>query len=127
MAIVSAKPRNGMPRTCAIISAAAPTAPRRSAAVSDETVWADPADPGSTVIGARKSSRTRGVGFHGRKQSATEFATVLQAPFRPVLTNENRGSVQVIRGLLHGRPPGLPRLAFWIVDVRDLADVHIAR
>jgi nucleoside-diphosphate-sugar epimerase len=45
------------------------------------------------------------------------------AVFGPVLTNENRGSV--IRGLSHGRPPGLPRLAFWIVDVRDLADVHI--
>ncbi len=57
---------------------------------------------------------------------ATEFTTILPgAVFGPVLMNDNRGSVQLIGGLLQGRPPGLPRLGFWIVDVRDLADLHI--
>jgi len=34
-------------------------------------------------------------------------------------------SVQVIERLLSGRVPGLPRLGFNIVDVRDVADLHI--
>ena len=33
--------------------------------------------------------------------------------------------MQIIQGLLQGRPGALPRLGFWIVDVRDLADLHI--
>jgi uncharacterized protein YbjT (DUF2867 family) len=42
-----------------------------------------------------------------------------------VLTKENRGSVHVIQRLLAGRPPAVPRIGFYIVDVRDLADLHI--
>jgi dihydroflavonol-4-reductase len=33
--------------------------------------------------------------------------------------------VQVIERLLSGRVPGVPRLGFNIVDVRDVADLHI--
>ena len=45
--------------------------------------------------------------------------------FGPILSAENLGSVQIIQGMLKGRPAALPRLGFWIVDVRDLADLHI--
>src|SRR5208337_1951396 len=34
-------------------------------------------------------------------------------------------SVQVVQRLLSGKVPGLPRLGFNIVDVRDVADLHI--
>jgi nucleoside-diphosphate-sugar epimerase len=48
------------------------------------------------------------------------------AIFGPVLASDNPGSsVEVIKRLLAGRPPGLPRFGFSIVDVRDLADLHI--
>ena len=58
--------------------------------------------------------------------SPTEFTTILPgAVFGPTLMRSDGGSVRVIGGLLQGRPPGLPRLGFWIVDVRDLADLHI--
>jgi nucleoside-diphosphate-sugar epimerase len=33
--------------------------------------------------------------------------------------------VQVVERLLSGRVPGLPRLGFNVVDVRDVADLHI--
>ena len=42
-----------------------------------------------------------------------------------ILTKENLGSVQIIQGLLQGRPRAIPRLGFWVVDVRDLADLHV--
>jgi nucleoside-diphosphate-sugar epimerase len=56
----------------------------------------------------------------------TMLTTILPgAVLGPVLTTANLGSVQVIQRLLRGRPPGIPRLGFSIVDVRDLADLHI--
>jgi nucleoside-diphosphate-sugar epimerase len=45
--------------------------------------------------------------------------------FGPVLSTESLGSVRIIQGLLKGSPAGLPRLGFWVVDVRDLAELHV--
>lgn len=55
-------------------------------------------------------------------ESGMEF-TVLQ----PTMFMQTLGGIwsAVIGRLLQGRMPGIPRLAFEIVDVRDLADVHI--
>jgi nucleoside-diphosphate-sugar epimerase len=62
----------------------------------------------------------------GREGGATSFTTVLPgAVFGPVLSPDALGSANVIKGLLNGRPGAIPRLALWIVDVRDLADLHI--
>ena len=33
--------------------------------------------------------------------------------------------MRIIQGLLNGSPAGLPRLGFWVVDVRDLAELHV--
>ena len=66
------------------------------------------------------------MGFHDGGTSATTFTTILPgAVFGPVLTKENLGSVQIIQRLLEGKPAGIPRLGFSVVDVRDLADLHI--
>jgi len=43
----------------------------------------------------------------------------------PVLDREASASVQVVAKLLNGDIPGLPRLSFPIVDVRDLVDLEI--
>ena len=43
----------------------------------------------------------------------------------PVLGHDFSDSVQVVERLIAGRMPGLPRLGFNIVDVRDVADLHI--
>jgi nucleoside-diphosphate-sugar epimerase len=42
-----------------------------------------------------------------------------------VLSGDYSESVQVVERLVSGRVPGLPRLGFNIVDVRDVADLHI--
>ena len=55
----------------------------------------------------------------------TSLTTILPgAVFGPVLTKANLGSVQIIQRLLEGRPAAIPRLGFWVVDVRDLAELH---
>lgn len=43
----------------------------------------------------------------------------------PVLDSDASASVQVIDMLMKGDVPGLPRLGYSVVDVRDLADLHI--
>ena len=43
----------------------------------------------------------------------------------PVTSGDFSESVQVVERLLSGRVPGLPRLGFNVVDVRDVADLHI--
>jgi nucleoside-diphosphate-sugar epimerase len=42
-----------------------------------------------------------------------------------VISQDFSDSVQVIERLMTGRVPGVPRLGFNIVDVRDVADLHI--
>ena len=42
----------------------------------------------------------------------------------PVLGEERSFSLQMVERLLHGMP-GLPRIGFSVVDVRDVADLHI--
>ena len=58
---------------------------------------------------------------------STELTTVLpSAIFGPTLTLENLGSVQLVQRLLQGRMPGVPNVGFCVVDVRDLAKLHVA-
>ena len=43
----------------------------------------------------------------------------------PVLGADFSTSIQLVKRLLDGAMPGLPRVAFGIVDVRDVADLHV--
>jgi nucleoside-diphosphate-sugar epimerase len=95
--------------------------------VSDETMWADPADPQFDAYRVSKIRAEKAAWeFMRASGGTTEFATILPgAVFGPVLRTDNVGSVKIIADLLAGRPPLMPRLGFWVVDVRDIADAHI--
>lgn len=112
-----------------VMTSAAATArpPLRRDVVSDETMWADPADPQFDAYRISKILAERAAwDFMRREGGATEFTTVLPgAVFGPLLSVEALGSVRIIAGLTQGRPPVIPPLGFWVVDVRDLADAHI--
>ena len=45
--------------------------------------------------------------------------------FGPVLGPDYSTSISLMKRLLDGALPGLPRLSFGIVDVRDVADLHV--
>jgi dihydroflavonol-4-reductase len=109
-------------------SAAATARPRRELdLVSDETLWADPADP--QFDGYRRSkilAERAAWEFMTTNGGAMTLTTVLpSAVFGPVLTRDNLGSVQLIQRLLEGKPPAVPHFGVWVIDVRDLADLHI--
>lgn len=116
-------------RRVVMTSAAATTRQRLDRdIVGDETLWADPDDPQFDAYRVSKILAERAawdfMKAHGGK---TEFTTVLPgAVFGPILTPGNLGSVAIIDGLAKGRPALMPRLGFWVVDVRDLVDLHIA-
>jgi nucleoside-diphosphate-sugar epimerase len=56
----------------------------------------------------------------------TSLTTVLPgAVFGPVLGTGATGSVDIVRRMVAGAMPGMPRIGLEIVDVRDLAAVHV--
>jgi nucleoside-diphosphate-sugar epimerase len=116
----------GVKRVVMTSSTAAAT-PSGAATVSDETVWTDPADRAVTPYRRSKVLAERAAwDFMAAHPGPTTLTTVLPvAIFGPVLSAAGGTSVEVIQRLLTGRPPVLPRFGFTVVDVRDLADLHI--
>lgn len=125
--VLRAATRAGVRRVVMTSAAATARPPVGSERVSDETIWADPAEQNFDAYRRSKVLAERAAwDFMEGGKGATTLTTILPgAVFGPVLMRENPGSVQIIQRLLAGRPPGLPRLGFWVVDVRDLADLHV--
>ncbi|HEY2071867.1 MAG TPA: NAD-dependent epimerase/dehydratase family protein [Rhizomicrobium sp.] len=123
--VLQAAIRAGVKRVVMTSAAAAARTPMRSRKVSDETVWANPAE--KRFDGYRRSKiLAERAAWDFMAGKSMEFTTILPgAVFGPVLSNEAMSSVQIVAGLLQGRPAAIPKLGFWIVDVRDLADLHI--
>jgi nucleoside-diphosphate-sugar epimerase len=125
--VLRAAVRAGVTRVVMTSAAAAARPPLESNRASDETIWADPDDPQFDAYRVSKILAERAAwDFIHREGGSTSLTTILPgAVFGPILTRDNRGSVQIIQGLLDGRPPATPKLGFWIVDVRDLAELHV--
>jgi nucleoside-diphosphate-sugar epimerase len=125
--VLRAAVKAGVRRVVMTSAAAAARPPLSSGRISDETVWSDPADPQFDAYRVSKILAERAAwDFMSDAEGSTQLTTILPgAVFGPILSMENLGSVQIIQGLLNGRPAAIPRLGFWIADVRDLADLHI--
>lgn len=95
--------------------------------VNDETMWASENDPDLNAYRLSKILAERAAWeFMHQHGGHTQFTTILpSAIFGPVLTLENLGSVQLIQRQLQGKMPGIPDVGFCVVDVRDLALMHI--
>ncbi|MFI4965911.1 MAG: NAD-dependent epimerase/dehydratase family protein [Caulobacterales bacterium] len=125
---VGAAIRAGVKRVVLTSSVAATAKEVGEAAwVSDETVWTDLLTP---RIGAYTQSKViaerAAWDLIHASPGETTLATVNPAlVLGPVTSNDFSESVQVVERLLSGRVPGIPRLGFNVVDVRDVADLHI--
>lgn len=89
----------------------------------------DWSDLNGTEMGAYPKSKTiaekAAWDFMAREGGALELATVNPVGvFGPVLGADHSTSTEIIQRLLNGFP-GVPRLSFGAVDVRDVADMHI--
>lgn len=125
---ISAAIRAGVKRVVQTSSVAA-TSPDRGGAdsLSDETRWTDLTKSGVSAYSQSKTLAERAAwDLIAASDGKTSFATVNPAlVLGPVLSKDFSESVQVVERLVTGRVPGLPRLGFNIVDVRDVADLHI--
>jgi nucleoside-diphosphate-sugar epimerase len=112
-----------------LTSSTAASSPKPSVkeAVSDETIWTDPTVRGLTPYRVSKIYAERAAwDFMKANGGSTELTSVLPTGiFGPILTAEGLGSVQLVQRLLNGSVPGIPNVGFNVVDVRDLADLHI--
>lgn len=113
-----------------VMTSAAATACRRAGKVSinNETIWADPDAPGLDPYRRSKIIAERAAwDFMTAEGGTTEFTTILPgAVFGPVLDPAKPGSARIIQGLLDGNPRGLLDIGLAVVDVRDLAALHVA-
>jgi nucleoside-diphosphate-sugar epimerase len=93
----------------------------------DETSWTDLAGGDATAYVKSKTIAERAAwDFVAREGGGLELAVVNPvAVFGPVLGPDYSTSIMLVQRLLDGAVPGCPRLHFGIVDVRDVADLHL--
>jgi dihydroflavonol-4-reductase len=124
--VVDAAIRSGV-RRVVVTSSVAAASRNVEQSVSDETVWTDLTDPSVSPYARSKTLAERMAwDLIGSSGGATTLVTVNPSVvLGPVLSGDYSASVQVVERLLSGRVPGIPRLGFNVVDVRDVADLHI--
>jgi len=91
-----------------------------------EENWSDPDNPKMTPYARSKTIAERAAWDSVRERGAAEKLAVVNpgAILGPVLSEDRSYSIEMIERLLRGIP-GAPRIGFSLVDVRDVADLHI--
>jgi dihydroflavonol-4-reductase len=92
-----------------------------------EADWTNPDHPDTYAYVRSKLYAERAArDFMAAEGGALEFCTINPgAVLGPVLGKDFSTSLEVVKKLLGGELPGCPRLGFPLVDVRDIADIHI--
>lgn len=120
---LAAAAKAGVKRVVLTSSVAAAASPGEDI-TSDESAWTAPDDP--DAYRQSKLQAERAAWDFVSKHPELELATVNPSMvIGPVLTPENMGSVQVVWRILAGKLPGIPKLGFPLVDVRDVVDLHL--
>ena len=92
-----------------------------------ETNWSDVTGSDVTAYAKSKTLAERAAwDFIAREGRELELSVINPVVvFGPVLGPDYSTSVLLIQRLMSGSIPGSPRLSFGVVDVRDVADLHI--
>jgi nucleoside-diphosphate-sugar epimerase len=93
----------------------------------NETSWTDPNGDGVLPYAKSKTLAERAAwDFIANEGGGLELSVVNPVGvFGPVLGPDYSTSILLVQRLMDGAMPGCPRLYFGIVDVRDVADLHI--
>jgi nucleoside-diphosphate-sugar epimerase len=93
----------------------------------DETNWTDPkAGDALPYIKSKTLAERAAWDFIASEGDDLELSVVNPvAVFGPVLGPDYSSSILLIQRLMDGAMPGCPRLYFGVVDVRDVAELHI--
>jgi nucleoside-diphosphate-sugar epimerase len=92
-----------------------------------EKDWTDPTQPDVMPYTKSKTLAERAAWeFISREGAGLELAVVNPVGvFGPVLGPDYATSVMLVQRMMDGALPGLPRMCFGVVDVRDVADLHL--
>lgn len=91
-----------------------------------EDDWTDPDADVSAYVRSKTLAERAAWDFIDREGGALELAVVNPVGILgPVLGTDLSSSIDLVLRLLRGRVPGLPRVSFGLVDVRDVADLHL--
>ena len=91
----------------------------------DETVWTDLGAGVAPYVKSKTVAERAAWDFIAREGGDLELSVINPvAVFGPVLGPDYSTSILLLRRLLAGMP-GCPRLYFGVVDVRDVADLHL--
>jgi dihydroflavonol-4-reductase len=96
-------------------------------AVFTEADWTDPTSPDAYPYVRSKTIAERAArDWVAAEGGAIEFCTVNPAlVIGPLQSGDFSPSVEAIKKMLDGSFPGLPEIGFGVVDVRDVADMHV--
>jgi dihydroflavonol-4-reductase len=91
----------------------------------DETSWTDTAGEMSAYVRSKAIAERAAWDFMAGQGGALELCTINPTGiFGPLLGPDVSSSIELVTRLLNGMP-GCPRLFFGVVDVRDVADLHV--
>jgi nucleoside-diphosphate-sugar epimerase len=93
----------------------------------DETSWTDPnGDDVLPYVKSKTLAERAAWDFITDEGGGLELSVVNPVGvFGPVLDPDYSTSILIVQRLMDGAMPGCPRLYFGVVDVRDVADLHI--
>ncbi len=93
----------------------------------DETIWTDPNGSDAMPYVKSKTLAERAAwDFIAGEGGTLELSTANPvAVLGPVLGPDYSASILMVQRLMDGAIPGCPRLYYGVVDVRDVADLHI--
>ena len=93
-----------------------------------EADWSDPTDrrDSSAYERSKMIAERAAWAWLEAEGGAMELVTICPgAVLGPVLGRDFSASIDIVRKLLDGSLPGLPRFGWPLVDVRDIADLHV--
>ena len=92
-----------------------------------ENDWTDATSPDANAyIRSKTIAEKSAWDFIRAEGGALELTTINPgAVLGPVLGSDYSASIQIVEKLMKGDFPGSPRLGFPLVDVRDIADLHV--
>jgi nucleoside-diphosphate-sugar epimerase len=92
----------------------------------DETDWTNPNDNVTPYVKSKTLAERAAWDFIQTEGGGLELAVINPVGILgPALSKDVSTSIQLASRLLDGGMPGIPQIAFGIVDVRDVAGIHL--
>jgi dihydroflavonol-4-reductase len=94
--------------------------------VQDESDWCDANAPGTTAYALSKLRAERAAWAFVQDHPTMRLTSINPGlVLGPPLDKHSGSSISIVTRLLRGRDPAVPRLGFPVVDVRDVAEMHL--